>query len=899
MFERWKTITGDESVILEVAGNNAFLLDNRDFAYHVQTGKVDVFAVAVRDGKPNGVRHHLFQLEAGAVAFGIAQETISREGLGLLVCGALGTKLQRISRTHLEQLAQQEEHAGTIALHLNNWLSTLSEALPTGSSPGLTDPELLCAAPSWSALDDFNARALKIIRDKIDQAHAGERERMARKMTSDQMEMSGSIRKLAELLITEEQVVHREEDDALLDVCRKVAAPLDITIIAPPALLRKEMSKDPLSDIVRASRIRMRRVALQGEWWKHDNGPLIAFRNEGANPVALLPKSATTYLLYDPSDSENLTPVTKEIAETLDPFAATLYRTFPSRALKGKDLLAFSLKGRGSDLSVVLITGVAGGLLGMVTPIATGVIFDTIIPGAQLNQLLMLSLALLIGAISTAIFEFTRSIALLRIEGRMDQHVQAAVWDRLLELPVPFFRQYSSGDLADRAMGINAIRQTLSGTTVSAILSGIFSTFNFALLFWYSWKLALAAVVLTLIAILFLVISSYFQLGYQKQLADIGGKLSGFVLECITGVTKFRVSGSEGRVFAKWVGRFAEQRTLANKSRLVSNSVATFFSVYPMISTITIFVMIVWLSKTTPMSTGDFLAFNASFGQFLQAVLGVATSVITTLSILPHYQRCRPILETLPETDEAKMYPGELTGAIEVSHLSFRYSPDSPDVISDVSLQVKPGEFVALVGSSGSGKSTLLRHLLGFEKADSGGIFYDGQDISTLDIRSVRQQFGVVLQNGQLMAGDIYTNIVGSSLMTIDDAWEAVCMAGFDADVKAMPMGLHTVISQGGGTLSGGQRQRLLIARALVTKPRILFFDEATSALDNKTQAIVNSSLEKLQTTRVVIAHRLSTIVKADRIYVLDQGRIVQAGTYNELMEEEGLFAELCKRQIA
>ncbi|MBW4055847.1 MAG: NHLP bacteriocin export ABC transporter permease/ATPase subunit [Proteobacteria bacterium] len=900
MFERWKTITGEESVLLDVAGNNAFLMDNQNFVYHVHSGKVDVFAVVVRDGEPCGVRRHLFQLEAGAIAFGISPEIISREGVGLLVCGTIGTKLQRISQTKLEHLAQNEEHADTIVSHLDDWLSTLSGVLNQAVVCDTTSFVETCQnSPSWRVLDEFHATFLKAIHDRIDETNAVERERMTRKMVSDQMEMSGSIRGLAELLISEEQVIHRDADDPLLDVCRKVALPLGITIVAPPALLQKKMSKDPLADIVRASRIRMRRVALQGEWWKTDNGPLIAFKNNGASPVALLQKSATTYQLYDPYDAENLPIVTREIAESLEPFASILYRTLPGRALNAKDLFTFALKGRGGDLAVVIITGLAGGLLGMITPIATGIIFDTIIPGAQLNQLLMLSLALLIGAISATIFEFTRSIALLRIEGRMDQHVQAAVWDRLLELPVPFFRQYSSGDLADRAMGINAIRQTISGTTISAILSGIFSTFNFVLLFWYSTNLAFAAVALTLVAITFLVLTSCFQLKYQKPLADLGGKLSGFVLECITGVTKFRVSGSEGRVFARWAGKFAEQRKIANKSRNINNISATFFSFFPILSTMTIFIMIVWLSKKTPMSTGSFLAFNAAFGSFLQAVLGVATSVIATISILPHYQRCKPILETLPETDDAKAYPGVLTGAIEVNHLTFRYAADSPYILNDVSFQVKPGEFVAMVGSSGSGKSTLLRLLLGFEKAETGGIFYDAQDISTLDIRSVRQQLGVVLQNGQLMSGDIFTNIVGSSLMTIDDAWEAVRMAGFEEDIKAMPMGLHTVISQGGGTLSGGQRQRLMIARALVTKPRILFFDEATSALDNKTQAIVNSSLEKLQTTRIVIAHRLSTIVKADRIYVLDQGKIVQAGTYNELMEEEGLFAELCKRQIA
>jgi len=280
-------------------------------------------------------------------------------------------------------------------------------------------------------------------------------------------------------------------------------------------------------------------------------------------------------------------------------------------------------------------------------------------------------------------------------------------------------------------------------------------------------------------------------------------------------------------------------------------------------------------------------------------VLGVFMSIVGAVGVLPLYQRCKPIIETLPETDQAMADPGRLTGEFEVSHLSFRYTPDGPLILNDVSLRVLPGQFVAVVGSSGSGKSTLFRLLLGFEKYESGGIFYDGQDLTGLDVRELRRQMGVVLQNGQLLGGDIFTNIVGSSRLTINDAWEAVRMAGLEEDIKDMPMGMHTVISHGGGGLSGGQRQRLLIARALAAEPRILFFDEATSALDNRTQAVVNRSLEGLRITRVAIAHRLSTIVNADSIYVLDQGRIVQQGTYEELMAQPGLFVELARRQLA
>jgi ABC-type bacteriocin/lantibiotic exporter with double-glycine peptidase domain len=271
---------------------------------------------------------------------------------------------------------------------------------------------------------------------------------------------------------------------------------------------------------------------------------------------------------------------------------------------------------------------------------------------------------------------------------------------------------------------------------------------------------------------------------------------------------------------------------------------------------------------------------------------------VAVMMAIPIYEQARPILEACPEVGESKMSPGPLGGEIEISQVTFRYDPDSAAVIDRVSLRARPGEFIAIVGPSGSGKSTILRLLLGFEHPESGSIYFDGQDVSGLDIQAVRRQIGVVLQNGSVMTGDLFTNIIGSSLAAMDDAWEAARMAGLDEDIRQMPMGMHTVISEGGTTLSGGQRQRLLIARAVVNRPRLLFFDEATSALDNRTQAIVSESLERLQATRIVVAHRLSTIMNADCIYVLDGGRVVQTGPYASLRSEGGVFAELIRRQM-
>ncbi|MFP5213945.1 MAG: NHLP bacteriocin export ABC transporter permease/ATPase subunit, partial [Acidobacteriota bacterium] len=574
------------------------------------------------------------------------------------------------------------------------------------------------------------------------------------------------------------------------------------------------------------------------------------------------------------------------------------YRPLPDHAIEGWELFKMGLAGCKGDFRMILTVATLGALLGLITPVATGIIVSTIIPNAWRGQLGQITLILITCAIVTAMFDLTKSVAMLRVESKMDASMQAGVMDRLLSLPVPFFRTFTAGDLADRTLGINAIRQIISGATMTAILSGVFSSFNFLLLFYYSWQLALVATGVVFVGVLFTAVAGYFQVKRQRDLNALQGKLTGMVLQFITGVAKLRVSGTEDRAFALWARDFTRKRKVAFAAGTIKANLATFNAGFPILALMALFAWIT-LGSDTPMEVGDYSAFNSAYVSFQNAMLQMSMAIMAALNTIPLFERARPILATAPEADVSKGSPGELVGHLEVKHVHFRYGTDGPLVLEDISLEVRPGEFIALVGGSGSGKSTLLRLLLGFETPESGAVYYDGQDLSALDVREVRRQIGVVLQNGKVMGGDLYKNIVGSSPLTVDQAWEAAAMAGFDEDIRQMPMGMSTVVPAGGGTLSGGQRQRLLIARAVVHKPRILFFDEATSALDNRTQEIVSRSLERLQATRIVIAHRLSTIINADRIYVLDRGRLVQTGSYKELMVQGGLFAELAKRQIA
>jgi ATP-binding cassette subfamily C protein len=544
-------------------------------------------------------------------------------------------------------------------------------------------------------------------------------------------------------------------------------------------------------------------------------------------------------------------------------------------------------------------------MFGTVTPYLTGQLFDVAIPQADRAMLWTFGLALLASAISTALFKFAQGVATVRVQARMESSIQAAVWDRLLNLPVNFFRRYSAGDLADRAGGIDAIQQLISGAGVAAILGSISGLFYVVQMFSYNLTLAMLAIALTLGYVGVNMFANYLQLRFQRLEVQLRGRITGLVLNLISGVSKLRICGAEQHAFKVWAQQFAEQRRISFKVGSIQNMSATFGAMFPVISSILIFMVVVSQQAAAvkqglpPMTTGEFIAFNACFGMFLAAMQSLGDASLNLLRIIPIYERLSPILAEKPEVDSAKSFPGKLTGEIELSHVSFKYVSDGPFIVKDLSLKIKPGEFVAFVGSSGCGKSTLMRLMLGFEQPSSGAIFFDGQDLSSIDLRLVRQQMGVVMQVSRLMPTEIYRNITGATSRTLQEAWEAAEKASLADDIKAMPMGMHTYVSEGGGTLSGGQRQRLMIARAVVNKPKILFLDEATSALDNRAQAVVTESMDRMDATRIVIAHRLSTIINANKICYLDAGQIIEQGTYQELMDLNGMFAQLAKRQMA
>jgi NHLM bacteriocin system ABC transporter ATP-binding protein len=693
------------------------------------------------------------------------------------------------------------------------------------------------------------------------------------------------------------------EGDALLMAAGAVGHAVGIKIQPPSRSEDMSRVKDPLDAIARATRIRTRRVILVGKWWNSDCGALLAYTAEGERPVALLPTSQG-YEIFDPERSQRF-PLTAKTAQMLSPIAYMLYRSLPDQIKKSTTVFRFAVEGRLRDAALMLVLGVAGSLLGMVVPQATGILIDKAIPDADRGLLFQIGLGLIGISLGKAAFELGQSIASSRFQALTNAKTQAAVWDRLLKLRVSFFRQYSIGDLQSRVSAITQIRQILGDTVMRTIFTSFFSLLNLGLLFLYSWQLAMVAVGVAIVNILVTNLSSAMTRKQLRPLESLQGELFGLTVQLIGGISKLRVAAAEERAFAYWSKQFSQELKLKMSTEVIEDATQLFNSMLPNIANLLIYILAVYLITTAQakggavLTVGAFMAFNSAFGTFIDGATGLSNAVIDVLEVGVLWERANPILQEVPEINDSKADPGRLTGGIRLDRVSFRYAPDVPLTLDKVSIEAKPGEFIAFVGPSGSGKSTVLRLLLGFEQPEEGTIYYDGQDMAGLDVGMLRRQLGVVLQNGRINSASIFENISGGAVITMDEAWDAARMSGFAQDVEGMPMGMHTVISEGGTNLSGGQRQRLLIARSLVLKPKVLFFDEATSALDNQTQATVTASLDKLKATRIVIAHRLSTIRNADRIYVIAAGQVVQQGGYEELIQQPGLFADLMSRQIA
>ena len=663
---------------------------------------------------------------------------------------------------------------------------------------------------------------------------------------------------------------------------------------------------DIVEDAAEAVDCRARRVLLDPGWWREPGVRLLARVDDDDAPldsgwVALLPRSWRGYRIVGLEGPGTPRIVDAAVAARLAPFAYSLEERFPSRPLGVVDVLRLALAPLRADLALLLLVSLAAALAGLVVPVATGALIDRAIPAGSERLVFALVAGVAAAGLAAIALGMLRSIASLRIEARAGVRLQAALLDRVMRAPARFFRGFASGDLALRLAAVGTVQRTLTHAAIGAAIASVFALANTALLFSYSAPLAWSALGIATVTVAISALIGIARVRIGRRITQAEGTLSATTVEMFSGIAKLRAAAAEDRAHARWLSRYREWRLLGRRGAELANLELALLSLLQPLALVAVLALAWRLAETgsaNALNVGDFVAFQSALFGTLAGVASLVTLAFSVASITPEWERARPLLAIEPEGADPTRRRHVPEGAVHLEQVSFAY-PGGPPVLSDISLDVPAGAFVAIVGASGSGKSTLLRLLLGFETPDRGVIRYDGIDLATLDLTRLRRGIGTVLQGGKLWAGDILTNIAGSHPLTVEEALQVARKAGLESDIEAMPMGLYTLVGEGVSTLSGGQSQRVLIARALAGNPKLLLLDEATSALDNLSQAAVLAALAALKATRIVVAHRLSTIRNADQIIVLEDGRIAQQGTYRELAEAPGPFAAMLAQQGA
>ncbi|MFF9134775.1 NHLP bacteriocin export ABC transporter permease/ATPase subunit [Streptomyces sp. NPDC014806] len=924
---------GQLGTALPCAGLGRLDLEGPQVLWLVAAGALDLFAV---DAAQQGHWHHLGRLEAGSLLLG----PVAGPQHTLVARPVRDCVVHRIALRELYQPAQTQtwsyDEYGTpqyvppttspleyaLALGVGRGLSVLFQAPMAAERPAeITDDDvfwmqvppgsvqygslygqeaaadLLMDPAVWQGMVDQQYRLLATLDRWIEQLERTHETRTAAGIKAgEEVRAQADRTLLASIGRSAGKRTTTADADATYAACKLAAEAAGISLTAPPQSGTGDDRLDPVERIALASRLRTRAVRLDGRWWRENAGPLVGHRALSGAPVALLWRRGG-YVAVHPTTGRE-TPVEKANAGEFEPRAVMFYRPLPERRLSPLGLVRFTLRGTGPDLAWLLLAGLVTVAIGALVPVATGRVLGEYVPKAQSGLIVQVCLAVMVSGVVAAAFMLLQNLTILRLEGRVEATLQPAVWDRLLRLPTTFFAQRSTGELASAAMGISAIRRLLAGVGPSVAQAVTVGAMNLGLLLWFSVPLALAAIAMLVVIGGVFTALGLWQVRWQRKLVVLTNKLNNQAFQTLRGLPKLRVAAAENYAYAAWAGEFARSRELQQRLGRIKNLNAVLGAVYLPLCSLLMFMLLAGPARGA-LSAADFLTFNTSVTMLLTSVTQLTGAFVSAVAALPLFEEIRPVLEAAPEVRTASTRPGPLSGAIEARRLSFRYSDDGPLVLDDVSFEVRPGEFVAIVGPSGCGKSTLLRLLIGFDRPVSGSVLYDGQDLAALDQSAVRRQCGVVLQHAQPFTGSILDVICGTEPYTPEEAMAAAEMAGLAEDIRRMPMGLHTIVA-GNGAISGGQRQRLMIAQALIRRPRILFFDEATSALDNETQRTVIESTKALNATRIVIAHRLSTVLDADRVIVMENGRVAQQGPPAQLLADTGgRLHELVRRQLA
>ncbi len=799
-------------------------------------------------------------------------------------------------------ILEQGEFAGSrgpddavIPLTRTSWLTLFEEATISSRST----ETLAQQGKLLPALASFHAVALALERlnrqlAMVDDANL-ERARTASRRTSEKVARQ-RLYNIYDLPTDGDTSV---EDTSLADALQIIGRHEGIEFKIP-ARSDPYSSSIGLVDIVDASGVRARRVRFkdEGSWWRGDSNALLAFRVEDGQPVALLPGTFGRYREIDPVSKRSVR-VTADRAAALGDEAWMFYRPLPSGNVRPADLLRIALHGSAPDLVRLVIAGLPGGLIKLLPALALGFVANHVAAGGSAGALYVVAVALAGFGLLGALLHMFQSTTMMRLEGRSASRVEAAVWDRLMRLPPSILHRHPAGDLAMSGMTFQKLRDGLQGIVADSLLSIVFLLPVFGVIFFYDTTLGVIALAFSLASLLFTAVLGLRQISPHGRMISAARRVAGRLFQIVGGITKLRVENAEGSAFAIWARDYREQKRAELELDALEGHSLAFGAALPFLAGgVLLFAVIAVGERAVPV--GDFLVVYIVFITFQTAIARLGESFGTIAAMLPAFDQMRPLLAAVPES-EVEGEPVEyLGGDILFDRVSFRYDPDGPLVLDDVTIRARAGEFIAIAGESGAGKSTLFRLALGIDRPNAGAVYYDGRDLRHLNLKQVRRKIGAVPQSVGLHPQDLWDNLVGHHEdVASEEVWAAVRIAELEGEIKSMPMGMMTMVGTSGAVLSGGESQRITIARSVIGSPRIMLFDEATNWLDNDSQAKVMRNLTALTSTRVVIAHRLSTLEKADRIYVLQAGRVVQDGSFSELMEVDGVFRELVRRQIA
>ena len=782
-----------------------------------------------------------------------------------------------------------------IPLTRTSWLTLFGEATLSGESTETLAKEgmLLPALASFHAVAFAHERLNRRLA-VVDEANL-ERERTTSRRTAERAARQ-RLFNIYDLPMDREAGV---EDTALADALKIIGGHegIDFRI---PARSRPSDSPVGLVDVLDASGVRARRVRFkaEGDWWRGDSNALLAFRAKDGQPVALLPGVFGRYREVDPASKRN-TRMTADRAGALADEAWMFYRPLPPGDVKPADLLRIALHGSGADLARLVIAGLPGGLIKLLPALALGFVANHAVAGGSAGALYAVAVTLAGFGLLGALLHLLQSSAMMRLEGRSASRVEAAFWDRLMRLPPSVLHRHPAGDLAMSGMTFQNLRDGLQGVVADGLLSIIFLLPVFGVIFFYDAALGVVALVFSLASLLVTAVLGLRQISPYGRMISAVRRVAGRLFQIVNGIAKLRVENAEGSAFAIWARDYREQKGAEIELGAIEGHSRAFGAALPFLAAgVLLFAVAATGDRNVP--AGDFLVVYTVFIAFQSAIARLGESFGAIAAMLPAFDQMRPLLAAVPESEIEGEPVERLGGEILFDRVSFRYDADGPLILDDVTIRARPGEFIAIAGESGAGKSTLFRLALGIDRPTAGAVYYDGRDLRHLNLKQVRRKIGAVPQSVRLHPQDLWDNIVAHHEgTTAEEVWQTARAAGIEREIKAMPMGMMTMVGASGSVLSGGESQRVTIARALMGSPRIMLLDEATNWLDNESQAEVMQNLALLTSTRIVIAHRLSTLEQADRIYVMQAGKVVQSGSFTELMEVDGVFRELVRRQLA